>query len=326
MKNLTKILSIICLVGVLACGFVPCITLGGGYMELLNGITGAAAGIPEESYEVMEQMLETQGVTIDLKASMDSLTNLATPLADGEITIFDFYTLSENAKEVSQQLSGLPLEGFSILGEETDPAVQAMSSINEMVITLAQVGQTMGLVSAIFLIPVGLFVFMAFFVVLRIIFRILGRRGLGIGITFLTILNAALMIGIPYGVNYAASEGLPISAEYTMVPFIMVACAIVNCIIWAIGRGAKKKVVKEVPVETPVAPVTPSKPAEPATLATPVEEIPVEEVPVEVAVAVEDVVVEAATEETAEEVEDEVLVDIEVVEEAIEEASEDETV
>ena len=306
MKNVTKILSIFCLIGVLACGFVPCITLSGGYMELLNGMTGAAAGIPDESYEVMEQMLEAHGVTIDLKASMDTLTNLATPLADGEISIMDFYTLSENAKAVSEQLGGLPLEGFSILGEETDPAVQAMSAVNEMVITLAQVGQTMGLVSTIFLIPVGLFAILVFFVVLRIILRILSRRGLGVGITILSILNAALMIGISYGVNYAASEELPISAEYTMVPFIMVACALVNCIIWAIGRGAKSKVVKEVPVEAPVAPVEP-------------------------AVAVGDVVVEesveeAATEEATEEVVDEVLVDIEVVEEAIEETSEDETV
>lgn len=252
MKIVTKILSILCLIGVLACGFVPCITLSGGYMELLNGITGAAGGIPEESYEVMEHMLETQGVTIDLKASMDSLANLATPLADGEISIMDFYTLSENASIVSEQLSVLPLEGFSVLGEESDPIVQAMSAVNEMVIMLAQVGQTMGMVSNILLIPVGLFIFLAFFVVLRIILRACGRRGLGVGITFLAILNAAFMIAISYGVNYAASEGLPISAEYTMVPYVMIACAIVNCVIWAIGRGPKVKKVQEAPVETPV--------------------------------------------------------------------------
>lgn len=286
-RNVTKVLSILCLVAVLACAFVPCIQLTGGYQELIAGVTGAAVGVPEESYDLMEQMLETYGVTIDLKATMDSLTTLLEPLNDGQLSIMDFYSLSEGAKNVAEQLSGLPLEGFSILGDESDPVVMAMSSLNDMVITLAQAGQMLGMASSVLLIPVGLFGLLALAVVIRIILRLFNRRGLGVFITILAILNAALMMGIPYGINYAASESFPIGAEYTMVPVVMVVCSIASCIIWAIGRGAKVKKVKE---ETPVA--TPTPVAQP---------VPVEE---------------AATEEA---VVDEVLVDTELAEEVVEE-------
>lgn len=304
-RNVTKILSILCLVAVLACGFVPCITLSGEYMQLLSGITGVSEAIPEENMTTIEQMLETQGITIDLKASMDALTNLAVPLADGEISIVDFYTLSGNCEAVATQLGTLPIDGLGIPTDTEDPVQQALLPVSEMISSLAALGQTMSLVSYVFLIPVGLFGLFAFFVALRIILRILGRRGLGVGITLLAILNAALMIGIPYGVEMAAAEGLPISAEATYVPYVLVGSCLASCIIWAIGRGAKvKKVKEEVIVETPVV-----APAE-----TPVES---EVAPVELAVSTEEVVVEESVEEENAEELEEAVVDTELVEEVL---------
>ena len=298
-RNVTKILSILCLVAVLACAFLPCVKLTGGYMELLNGITGTAQEIPEESITMIEQMLASQEITIDFKASMDSLTNLATPLADGEITIMDFYTLSENCKAVAEQLGSLPIDGLGIPEDTTDPVQQAMLPVSQMIMSFASLGQTMAIVSYIFLIPVSLFGFFACFVILRIILRIFGRRGLGVGITFLAILNAALIMAIPYGVQTVAAEGaLPLGAEATYVPYVLVGGCLVSCIIWAIGRGAKVKKVKEevvieVPVEAPVAPVEEAVVEEVVEEATVVEEAPVEEVEEVTEEVVEETPVEA---------------------------------
>jgi len=295
-RNVTKILSILCLVAVLACAFLPCVKLTGGYMELLNGITGTAQEIPEESITMIEQMLASQEITIDFKASMDSLTNLATPLADGEITIMDFYTLSENCKAVAEQLGSLPIDGLGIPEDTTDPVQQAMLPVSQMIMSFASLGQTMAIVSYIFLIPVSLFGFFTCFVILRIILRIFGRRGLGVGITFLAILNAALIMAIPYGVQTVAAEGgLPLGAEATYVPYVLVGGCLVSCIIWAIGRGAKvKKVKEEVVVEVPVeAPVEEAVVEEVVEEATVVEEAPVEEVEEVTEEVVEETPVEA---------------------------------
>lgn len=302
-RNVTKILSILCLVAVLACAFVPCVKLTGEYMALLNGITGTTESMPEESITVIEQMLETQGITIDFKATMDALSNLATPLADGEITIMDFYTLSGNCEEVAAQLGTLPIDGLGIPTDTTDPVQQALLPVSEMISSLASLGQTMALVSYVFLIPVGLFGLLAFAAIVRIILRLFNRRGLGILITLLAILNASLMMAIQYGVEMVAAEGLPIGAEATYVPYVLVGCCIANCIIWGIGRGAKVKVVKEVPVEVPVA-------------------APVEPVPVETVAVVEEPVVEAVEEVVEEETVAEPVVEEETTEEVVEEVEE----
>lgn len=291
-RNVTKVLSILCLLVVLACAFLPCIKLTGEYMQFLNGITGTTEPIPEESITMIEQMLETQGITIDFKATMDSLSNLAVPLADGEITIMDFYTLSGNCEKVAAQLSTLPIEGLGIPSDTTDPVQQALLPVSEMITSLATLGQTMSMVSYVFLAPVGLFGLLAFAVIVRILLRLFNRRGLGVLITLLAILNASFMVGIPYGIEMVASEGLPLGAEVTFVPYVLVGCALASCIIWAIGRGAKVKVVKEVPVEVPV-----EAPA-------PVEVAPVVEEPVVEETVVEEVEEVAETEEVVEEAEE----------------------
>ena len=187
---------------------------------------------------------------------------------------------------------------------EDDPMLQVLGGINEMIITLAQFGAMLPIVSYVLLIPVGVFGLLAFFVVLRIILRLFNRRGLGLGITFLAAFNGAFMMGLPIVITEIAGAELPFGLETTNVPYIMVGCALVNCIIWAIGRGAKaKKVKEEVVAETPVAPAPVAAPVEP-----------------EVAVAVEDVVVEEPVdEETTEETEDEVVIDTELIEEVVEE-------
>mgnify|MGYP003301845458 CR=1 FL=1 len=293
-KTITKILSIICLLGILACAFMPCFKLTGDYQTTLGMVNSISASIPEESLPLIEQLLEQQGITIDIKGTLDSFTKLLEPLNDGEITIMDFVEVSTNCTEVANALSGLPVEGLAI--EEGNPMAEMLSGINEMVVSLAQLGAMLPIVSYILLIPVGLFGLLAFFVVLRIILRLFNRRGLGIGITFLALLNAGFMVGLPMVVAEFAGDSLPFGLESTNVPYIMIGCCIASCIIWAIGRGAKVKKVKE---EAPVA-------------ATPVETTPVAPVASveETPVAVEETATEAA--------EDEVLVDTELVEEEVE--------
>lgn len=270
MKIVTKILSILCLLAVLACATVPCFKLAGDYQATLGMVNSFSTAIPEESIPMIEQLLQTQNITIDIKGTLGSFTNLFEPLNDGEITIMDFVTVSQNCTAVANQLSGLPAGGLNLEG---NPMAEMLGGINEMITSLAQLGAMLPLLSYVLLIPVVLFGLLAFFVVLRIILRILGRRGLGVGITLLAVLNAGFMIGLPMIIAEFAGQGLPFTLETTNVPYIMIGCCIANCIIWAIGRGAKvKKVKEEVVVEVPVAPV--------------VEETPV----------VEEVVVEEATE------------------------------
>jgi len=303
-KTITKILSIICLLGILACAFMPCFKLTGDYQSMLGMVNSITAYIPEESIPMIEQVLQSKNITIDIKGTLDSFTNLLEPINDGEITIMDFVTVSTNCTEVANALSGLPAEGLGLA--EDDPMLQVLGGINEMIITLAQFGAMLPIVSYVLLVPVVLFGLLAFFVVLRIILRLFNRRGLGLGITFLAAFNGAFMIGLPIVITEFAGAQLPFGLEVTNVPYIMVGCALVNCIIWAIGRGAKaKKVKEEVVAQTPVAPT-------PTVAPTPVE-TPVEP---EVAVAAEEVVVE---EETTEEAEDEVVIDTELVEEVVEE-------
>ena len=301
-KTITKILSIICLLGILACAFMPCFKLTGDYQSMLGMVNSITAYIPEESIPMIEQVLESKNITIDIKGTLDSFTNLLEPINDGEITIMDFVTVSTNCTEVANALSGLPAEGLGLA--EDDPMLQVLGGINEMIITLAQFGAMLPIVSYVLLIPVGVFGLLAFFVVLRIILRLFNRRGLGLGITFLAAFNGAFMMGLPIVITEIAGAELPFGLETTNVPYIMVGCALVNCIIWAIGRGAKaKKVKEEVVAETPVAPAPVAAPVEP-----------------EVAVAVEDVVVEEPVdEETTEETEDEVVIDTELIEEVVEE-------
>ena len=291
-RNVTKILSILCLVVILASAFMPWITLEGEFQQLLNGITATTDSVPEESYAVMEQMLATQGIEIDFAKCFDAMGKLTEPLADGQISIMDFVDLSEKAGAVGEVLSGLPVDGLGISGDESDPVTQAMAQVSEMISSLAEMGAMMTMLSSVFMVPVALFGVLALAIVVRIILRLFNRRGLGVIIAILTFLNASFMVGLAVIINSFASEGLPIGASYTLVPYIVIACSIASCILWGFGRGAKVKVVKEIPVEVPVeAPV-----AQPEVEAVPVVEEAVVEKVVEEAVETEEVVEEVVEE------------------------------
>lgn len=290
-KTITKILSILCLVAVLVCGFtMPCMKLTGDYQSIFALVDTIATAIPEEARASIEQLLEGQGITIDLDATLESVTKLLEPIKDGEIALQDFVTISQSCTDVANQLSVLPAEGIANpfegieVPEQMQSMVQMYESANSMIKTAAQIAAFLPLISYAILAPVGLFGIFAFFVALRIILRLFNRRGLGVGITFLAMINAAFMIGLPVVVAMYAANGLTFGLEATYVPYIMVGGCIVNCIIWAIGRGKKVK-KEEVVVEAPV-----------------VEEATVEETVVEEAVVEE--VVEAAEEVEAVEVEE----------------------
>lgn len=302
-KTITKILSILCLVAVLVCGFtMPCMKLTGDYQSIFALVDTMATAIPEEARASIEQLLEGQGITIDLDTTLESVTKLLEPIKDGEIALQDFVTISQSCTDVANQLSVLPAEGIANpfegmeVPEQMQSMVQMYESANSMIKSAAQMAAILPLASYVLLAPVGLFGIFAFFVVLRIILRLFNRRGLGVGITFLAMINAAFMIGLPVVVAMYAANGLTFGLEATFVPYIMVGGCIVNCIIWAIGRGKKVK-KEEVVVEAPVE-------------AAPVEETVVEEAAVEETVVEE--VVEATEEVEAVEVE-------ETVEETVEE-------
>lgn len=316
---ITKVLSIVCLLGVLAGGVLPCMTLTGNYQELLGGLTSMTESIPEDQYESIEQMVGQLGYTVDVKGTMEAITSLVEPINDGEIAIMDFYTISQNANVVAKELSGItPVEiedlaetlgGIEIPeGEELpEEMIETLQPIVDTVNMLIQFGTLASMISMVALVPVAIFGLLAFAVVVRILLRLFNRRGLGVLISLFTIVNAALMMAIPYALSMMGADSLPFGVENTPVPIVMVVCSILSCIIWGIGRNAAKvKVVKE---ETPVAEQPVATPVETATEET------AEEVAEEV---VEDVVADT-TEETA--VED-VVEEVVTTEEAVEAAEE----
>ena len=288
--NVMKWLSILCLLIVLAGGALPFATLTGNYKEMLVGFTNMFEGASEEHFETMEQMLGEFGYDIDLNASVDALTVLAEPLNDGEVSIMDFYAIYQNANVVVEELSGLttPSDGLESkeLGVEglEEAENEQLAAVKDFISAFEQLASMASLISVVALVPVGLFGLLAVAVIIRIVLRLFNRRGLGVLISIFTILNAALMIALTYGVNFISSAELPIAAEYTMIPIVMVVCSILSCILWSFGRKQVKTVV--VKKDVPVSETVPS-----------VEEVVVnEEIPVEEIVeTVEEAAVEVET-------------------------------
>ncbi len=245
MKNVVghvmKWLSILCLVGILMGGVMPFATITGNYKETLDGITGMLAQMPEEALVMMEQALAQYGCEIDFRATVESVGKLTEPLMDGEVAISDFYALYVNANAVTETLSGfaIPEELYAL---ELPEELQSVKDMFLMIEQIRAMAQGLGMVA---LVPVAVFGLLAFAVVVRILLRLFNRRGLGVLISLLTILNAAFMMAIPYGINYIAEQGLPMNAEYTMVPIMMVVCSILSCILWGIGRKQVGKVEKK---------------------------------------------------------------------------------
>ena len=288
--NVTKILSIMCLVAVLACAWVPFVTVSGQYMEIINGLTGSFATMPEEQITEMEQMFAQFGIEIKFATVLETVDKVVEPFSDGAIAITDFIEVSTAIKEAANELGGISTEGIP---EEYYPALQE-SGMLSMIEALASAGEILQIASLAVLIPVGIYGLLAVGVIIRIIFRILGRRGLGVLITLAAILNAAFMLAIPYGANFMIQGQLPITFAPTYVPFVLVGGTLASCIIWAIGRDAKVKVVKEnVYVEVPVAAPVDAEVVE-ETIA---EEVVVEETVVEESVVAEEEVEETVTEE-----------------------------
>ena len=253
--------------------------------------------MPEEQITAMEQMFAQFGIEINFASVLETVDKVIAPLSDGAIAITDFIEISDAIKEAANVLGGISTEGIP---EEYYPALQE-SGMLSMIEALASAGEVLQLASLAVLIPVGIYGLLAIGVIFRIIFRIFGRRGLGVLITLGAILNAAFMLAIPYGANFMIQGQLPITFAPTYVPFVLVGGTLASCIIWAIGRDAKVKVVKEkVYVEVPAAAPVAAEVVEEVVEETVAEEVVVEEAVVE-EVEEESVVAEEAEEAVAEE-------------------------
>ena len=283
-RTITKVLSIICLLAVLVCGFtMPFVNLTGQYKELIGNFTGMFAAMPEEQVTMMEQGLAEFGMELHLAEMTDAFNKVAEPINDGQISMKDFWDISQAGNAVAESLGNLSTEGLT----EDQLALLEQSGMLGMIESFVSIGLLGTTIGYMALAPIGLFGLLAFAIVIRIILRLFNRRGLGVLITLVGILNAAFMLGIPFVLEVFATEEISIGAEPTAVPYIIVGCCIASCILWAIGRGPKvKKVKEEVVVEVPVA--------------TPVEDAVAEEVAVEDVVEEETEAEEVAAEETVE--------------------------
>lgn len=249
--NITKVVSILCLLVVLACGFLPCINITGDYEGTVAGITSITETFNDEALTLMEQLLESQNYDVDLKGAMDKFEDLLEPFNDKQIAIYDFVLVSQTLTQMGEALSGLPEKGLATSGDPTDPNNIIIEGMNGIFIMLASVVPMLPMAGIAVLAPVALFGLLALAVIIRIILRLFSRRGLGVLITLLAILNAAIMVGVPVVLDIVAKGQLPVGLTYTYVPFLMVGCCIASCIIWAIGRNAKAKVVVDTIAEAP---------------------------------------------------------------------------
>ena len=291
-RTVAKILSILCLLAVVGCGFcLPFATLTGQYKEAIAGFTGMFASMPEEQITAMEQGLSQFNITIDFKGAIEGLNKVVEPINDGQLSMLDFVEINKAGTALGETLSTVSMNGVS--EEQLQLLEQAgLTGLIEMFIMIGSTGTMIGYAA---LAPLGLFGLLTLAIVIRIILRLFNRRGLGVLIAIVGFLNASFMVGVTVLVQMMATPELPIGAEPTFVPYVIIGGCILSCVLWGIGRGAKvKKVKEEVVVEVPV-------------------EAPVEEVP-----AVEEV--EATEEVTEEVVEEETPVEetVEVVEEVVE--------
>lgn len=279
---ITKILSILCLVAVLVCGFMPFAKITGSYQEMLGNVTGMVNAMTGEQATQLGQALEQFGVKVDLNASVDTLKAVVATIEDGEIAIMDFYEISRGAERLNTLLNGVSTKGLP----EEQLMLLEQTGLVGMVNMLEQIGNICEIAVYVALVPVGLFGLLALAIVVRILLRLFNRRGLGVLITLLAILNATFMLAIPFALSFLASNGLEISGEATFVPYVLVGGCLASCIIWGIGRDSKVKVVKEevvveVPVAVPVASVEETEVVEEVAVEETVEENAVEEVAVE---------------------------------------------
>ena len=290
--TVTKIISILCLVAVLVCGTMPFANLSGKYKEMVAGYTQMFAAFSGEQGVMLQEAMKMFGLEIDFAGFGESINKVADTLNDGQLSLGDFYDIHMAASDITKLSNSISLD--SLTAEQKSALEQ--SGMISMISFFQEFGPIAQIVGYVALAPLGLFGLLALAIVVRIILRLLNRRGLGVLITLLAILNAALMVGLSVVFNLLSTAEMPIGGEPTFVPFVIVGGCLASCIIWGIGRNSKVKVVKEeviveVPVETPVAPV------EEAVVE---EVVAVEEETVEEAAVEEDTADEEAEEEVVE--------------------------
>lgn len=276
-RTITKILSILCLVAVLVCGFtMPFATLTGPYKEFVANFTGMFATMPEEQVAMMEQGLAQFGIELNIEEITEAFNKVAEPINDGQISMKDFWDISQAGNAMAESLNNFSIDGLA----EDQLTLLEQSGMLGVMESFVQIGVLGAMVGYMALVPLGLFGLLALGIVIRIILRLFNRRGLGVLITIAGILNATFMLGIPLILEMFMTETYGIGAEPTYIPYIIIGGCVLSCILWAIGRGKKvKKVKEEVVVEVPVeaAPVV-EETVEVVEETAPVEETPVEEI------------------------------------------------
>lgn len=236
-----KILSLACLVVILVSGFLPWVTLDGDYKDGIFGEFSAIVDdISDEDIDTMQALLDEKDIDIDVEDFVDSIDELLDPVTDGGISPTDFLLLSVNFAElgdVLDELSELEDEEGKILAVDDEGTV------------LFEV------ISTVFIGAFFVFGVLAVAVIVRMILRIFNRKGRGVFIVILSLLNMGFMAAISLVLNELLSESTDATASLSAVPVVVLVCSILGCIFW--GRARKllnPVVVVQQPVnEEPVA-------------------------------------------------------------------------
>lgn len=234
--NVMKILSLVCLVVVIASGFLPWITLEGDYKESVFGeFTQMTESVSDEQLEEMQNEFDAQGIDYDLAGFLDSIENFLDPITDGDVSPMDFVALNTNYEE---------LYGYIIDATELEEGYALdLSSENKEILEIVPV---------IIMVPVYVFGAVALAALLRLILRLFNRRGLGVFVAILAGLNLAFGVGLSVLLDLLFSEMGDASATLTPVPIVMFVCSILGCVFWGMGRKLINPVVVKEVVEIPV--------------------------------------------------------------------------
>lgn len=246
--TIMKILSIVCLVAVIASGFLPWITLDGDYKNgVLGEISGITESITDEQLDEMQAMFDEEGVDFELEGFIDSIENFMDPITDGAVSPMDFIALNSNFEE----LRGYILEAADLEGGY---ALELDSEAEEI----------LEILPTVIMVPVYVFGVLALAAAVRLILRLFNRRGLGVFVAILAGFNFLFGAGLSLILNFLLSETGDASATLTPVPVVMFVCSILGCVFWGQARKMLNPVVVKEEVQIPVP-----------------QNIPVPEVPVE---------------------------------------------
>lgn len=234
--TLMKILSMVCLVVVIASGFLPWVTIQGDLRAgTLGELSAMTESMTDEELEMAQTMLDEQDVDFDLEGFMNSMKHFIDPIEDGTIAPMDFLALSTNFNTLKSYL-----EQASELGG--DFAFEMDSETQEILTGF----------SAILMAPVVVFGVLALAATVRLILRVFNRRGLGVFVCILTAFNAVFMFLV--GALLSTMVGsMQTMATLTVVPPIAFICSITGCIFWGQARKLNSFVVVEQQPQQPQA-------------------------------------------------------------------------